>query len=100
GPEGPGVLVAGDRDRLKQVLVNLIDNAIKYTPESGQVSVEVGVEGENGFVAVEASGIGIDPAHQGRVFDRFYRVSPDRGEVGAGLGLAIVKSICQAHGGT
>ena len=100
GPEGPGVLVAGDRDRLKQVLVNLIDNAIKYTPESGQVSVEVGVEGENGFVAVEDSGIGIDPAHQGRVFDRFYRVSPDRGEVGAGLGLAIVKSICQAHGGT
>jgi heavy metal sensor kinase len=99
-PSGPGVVVAGDRERLKQILVNLIDNAIKYTPDGGQVSVDVGTEGENGFITVEDSGIGIDPAHQERVFDRFYRVSPDRGEVGAGLGLAIVKSICQAHGGT
>ncbi len=99
-PQGPSVVVAGDRERLKQILVNLIDNAIKYTPDGGQVSVEVGTEGENGFVTVEDSGIGIDPMHQDRVFDRFYRVSPDRGEVGAGLGLAIVKSICQAHGGT
>jgi signal transduction histidine kinase len=99
-PQGPHVVVAGDRERLKQILVNLIDNAIKYTHDGGEVSVSVGIEGENGFVAVEDSGIGIDPAHQERVFDRFYRVSPDRGEVGAGLGLAIVKSICQAHGGT
>ena len=99
-PHGPNVVVAGDRERLKQILVNLIDNAIKYTRDGGEVSVSVGTEGENGFVAVEDSGIGIDPAHQERVFDRFYRVSPDRGEVGAGLGLAIVKSICQAHGGT
>ena len=98
-PQGPAVVVAGDRERLKQVLVNLIDNAIKYTPHGGQVSVEVGVEGENGFVTVEDTGIGIDPRHQDRVFDRFYRVFPDRGETGAGLGLAIVKSICQAHGG-
>lgn len=99
-PQGPNVVVAGDRERLKQILVNLIDNAIKYTRDGGEVSVSVGSEGENGFVAVADSGIGIDPAHQERVFDRFYRVSPDRGEVGAGLGLAIVKSICQAHGGT
>jgi signal transduction histidine kinase len=99
-PQGPNVVVAGDRERLKQILVNLLDNAIKYTRDGGEVSVAVGTEGENGFVAVEDSGIGIDPGHQERVFDRFYRVSPDRGEVGAGLGLAIVKSICQAHGGT
>jgi two-component system phosphate regulon sensor histidine kinase PhoR len=99
-PKGPNIVVAGDRERLKQILVNLLDNAIKYTRDGGEVSVEVGTEGENGFVAVEDSGIGIDPTHQERVFDRFYRVSPDRGEVGAGLGLAIVKSICQAHGGT
>ena len=58
------VIVAGDRERLKQVLVNLIDNAIKYTPRRrAGVSVEVGIEGENGFVAVEDSGIGIDPTH-------------------------------------
>jgi len=100
GPQGPNVVVAGDRERLKQILVNLLDNAIKYTRDGGEVAVTVGSEGENGFVMVEDSGIGIDPAHQERVFDRFYRVSPDRGEVGAGLGLAIVKSICQAHGGT
>ena len=51
-------------------------------------------------IAVEDTGAGIDPEHQQRVFDRFYRVSPDRGADGAGLGLAIVKAICQAHGGT
>ncbi|HEX4273023.1 MAG TPA: HAMP domain-containing sensor histidine kinase, partial [Rhizomicrobium sp.] len=99
-PAGPPVVVAGDRDRLKQILVNLIDNAIKYTPAGGQVSVETGSEGEMGFVAVEDSGIGIDLNHHDRVFDRFYRVTPDRGDVGAGLGLAIVKSICHAHGGS
>jgi two-component system sensor histidine kinase SenX3 len=53
-----------------------------------------------GFVEVEDSGIGIDINHHDRVFDRFYRVAPDRGEAGAGLGLAIVKSICHAHGGS
>ncbi|HEX4027851.1 MAG TPA: HAMP domain-containing sensor histidine kinase [Rhizomicrobium sp.] len=98
-PSGPSVVVAGDRDRLKQILVNLIDNAIKYTPDGGRVAVETGIDGDMGFVTVEDSGIGIDPSHHDRVFDRFYRVSPDRGDVGAGLGLAIVKSICNAHGG-
>ena len=98
-PSGAGVFVAGDRERLKQVLVNLIDNAIKYTPKGGRVTVDVGTAGESGFVSVEDNGIGIDPNHMDRVFDRFYRVRPDRGEQGAGLGLAIVKSICHAHGG-
>jgi signal transduction histidine kinase len=99
-PSGLPVLVAGDRDRLKQVLVNLIDNAIKYTPQDGRVTVEAGTSGEMGFIAVEDSGIGIDSGQQDKVFERFYRVTPDRGEQGAGLGLAIVKSICHAHGGT
>ncbi len=96
---GAPVVVAGDRDRLKQVLVNLIDNAIKYTPDGGKVSVETGIDGDMGFISVEDSGIGVDLAHQERIFDRFYRVLPDRGDIGAGLGLAIVKSICHAHGG-
>jgi signal transduction histidine kinase len=99
-PSGPPVVVAGDRDRIKQVLVNLIANAIKYTSHGGRVAVEAGVEGDMGFVTVEDSGIGIDPIHHDRIFDRFYRVTPDRGDVGAGLGLAIVKSICHAHGGS
>ena len=99
-PSGPAVVVAGDRDRLKQVLVNLIHNAIKYTPNSGRVAIQTGTDGDMGFVTVEDSGIGIDPSHHDRVFDRFYRVTPDRGDVGAGLGLAIVKSIANAHGGS
>ena len=98
-PSGSPVIVAGDRDRLKQVLVNLVDNAIKYTTPGGQVRVHVGVEAENAIVTVEDSGIGITHEHQEKVFERFYRVSPDRGESGAGLGLAIVKSIIHAHGG-
>jgi len=99
-PIGPSVMVAGDRERLKQVLVNLIDNAFKYTQRGGRVSVEVGTRDDNGFVSVEDTGIGIDPRHHEKVFERFYRVTPDRGEQGAGLGLAIVRSICHAHGGT
>jgi two-component system phosphate regulon sensor histidine kinase PhoR len=99
-PGGPAVVVAGDRDRLKQILVNLLDNAIKYTPRGGIVSVESGKRNDMGFVVIEDNGIGIDPIHHHRVFDRFYRVSTDRGDMGAGLGLAIVKSICNAHEGS
>jgi signal transduction histidine kinase len=99
-PAGGPVIVAGDRERLKQVLVNLLDNAVKYTPPGGQVTVETGIENGTGFIQVEDTGIGIDPDHHERIFDRFYRVSPDRGDGGAGLGLAIVKSICHAHGGS
>lgn len=99
-PSGAPVVVAGDRERLKQVLVNLIDNAIKYTPPDGKVTVDVGTSGEMGFFSVQDTGIGIDPDHHNKVFERFYRVTPDRGEQGAGLGLAIVKSICHAHGGS
>jgi signal transduction histidine kinase len=101
GPDGdPAVAVTGDRDRLKQVLVNLIDNAIKYTQEGGEVRVSVTASGQKAQLKVQDSGIGVDPAHHVRIFDRFYRVSTDRGEAGAGLGLAIVRSICHAHGGT
>ncbi len=99
GPEGPTVIVAGDPDRLRQVLVNLLDNAIKYTPRDGRITVRVGIEKDRGFISVEDTGIGIASAHLEGIFERFYRVSPDRGEIGAGLGLAIVKSICAAHGG-
>jgi signal transduction histidine kinase len=97
---GREVLVAGDRSRLKQVLVNLIDNAIKYTNPGGTVVVDVRASGDKAELAVSDSGIGIAPGDQGMIFDRFYRVSTDRGAAGAGLGLAIVKSICHAHGGT
>lgn len=100
GPLGPSTVVAGDAGRLKQVVVNLLDNAIKYTPAGGTVTVRVGSDGDVGFLEVQDTGIGIPPEHRDRVFERFYRVAPDRGEAGSGLGLAIVKSICLAHGGT
>jgi two-component system phosphate regulon sensor histidine kinase PhoR len=94
------VIVAGDRDRLKQVMVNLIDNAIKYTPAGGSIMVRTSAHGDSAILEVEDTGIGISAEQQGRIFDRFYRVSTDRGEEGAGLGLAIVKAICHAHGGS
>jgi signal transduction histidine kinase len=94
-----GVFAAGDRDRLKQVLVNLLDNAIKYTMPGGDVSVAVSQAEGVALLTVVDTGIGIDKDDCPRIFDRFYRVTTDRGEVGAGLGLAIVRAICLAHGG-
>jgi signal transduction histidine kinase len=96
----PGVFAAGDRGRLKQVLVNLLDNAIKYTPLGGAISVVVRLGNGSAVLAVADTGIGIVSESVPLIFDRFYRVATHRGEVGAGLGLAIVKSICNAHGGT
>jgi signal transduction histidine kinase len=99
-PSGAHVMAAGDRDRLKQVLVNLLDNAIKYTRPGGSVVVSVEAAGESAILTVRDTGIGIAPEDRSRIFDRFFRVATDRGEEGAGLGLAIVRSICIAHGGT
>jgi signal transduction histidine kinase len=97
---GGPTFTAGDRSRLKQVIVNLLDNAIKYTPAGGQIAVAVGPKGNHAELMVRDTGVGIAPEHHRRIFDRFYRVSTDRGETGSGLGLSIVQSICNAHGGT
>ena len=96
---GTTASVAGDRSRLKQVIVNLIDNAVKYTPQGGRVFVNVSTEGNRAQVAVTDSGIGIAPEHHEQIFRRFFRLSADRGETGSGLGLSIARSICAAHGG-
>ena len=96
----PGVMVEGDPARLKQVIVNLLDNAIKYTPGGGRVRLSV--RREQGFAILEVAddGIGIPAEALPHVFKRFFRVdtSRSREQGGAGLGLAIVKSICTAHG--
>ena len=97
---GGPTMVSGDRNRLKQVLVNLLDNAIKYTPDGGRVTVEVKAIANRAQLTVTDTGIGIASEHREKIFDRFYRVSTDRGETGSGLGLSIAKSICNAHGGT
>jgi heavy metal sensor kinase len=102
--EGGGThgTVVGDPVRLRQVAVNLIDNAIKYTPPGG--SVRVGTAESNGAVrlTVADTGEGIAAEHLPRVFDRFYRVDKARSreQGGTGLGLSIVQSIATAHGGT
>jgi heavy metal sensor kinase len=92
--------VQGNRVRLKQVVVNLLDNAIKYTPEKG--AIQLRVHGVNGHAVLEVqdNGIGIPPDALPHVFERFYRVDAARSadSESAGLGLAIVKAICIAHG--
>jgi heavy metal sensor kinase len=98
---GLGVEVAGDRVRLQQVVVNLIDNSIKYTPAGGMIELRVGREGQSAVLEVSDNGLGI-PAHDlPHVFERFYRADKARSRAsgGAGLGLSIVKAICAAHNG-
>ena len=92
--------VHGDRSRIKQVIVNLLDNAIKYTPAHGKVMVRVHGVNRHAVLEVEDTGIGIPPDALPHVFERFYRVDKTRSAEAqsAGLGLAIVKSICAAHG--
>ena len=96
-----GIWVEGDRARLKQVVVNLLDNAIKYTPEGGAVSLEVRAENGTAVLEVADNGVGIPQDLLPRVFERFFRVDEARSRElgGAGLGLSIVKSICAAHHG-
>jgi two-component system OmpR family sensor kinase len=91
------VEVEGQPDALMILLRNLVDNAIKYTPQGGTVDVSVVAESGGVRVTVEDSGPGIPPAERERVFDRFYRV-PGSDAAGSGLGLAIIKSIADRHG--
>lgn len=95
------VKVYGDKDRLEQVMVNLIDNAIKYTPSGGKVTVKAYEDDTMIRVDVVDTGIGIPSEDVGRVFERFYRVDKGRSRQmgGTGLGLAIVKHIIVGHNG-
>lgn len=92
--------VEGNRVRLKQVVVNLLDNAIKYTPARGAIRLRVLPVNGHAVLEVEDNGIGIPPEALPHIFERFYRVDPARSAdaESAGLGLSIVKSICIAHG--
>jgi heavy metal sensor kinase len=94
--------VKGDRSRLKQIIVNLLDNAIKYTPEHGKIRIEVRAEKRHAYLEISDNGIGIPKDDLTRIFDRFHRADSIRSTAvhGTGLGLSIVRSICTAHGGT
>lgn len=94
------VNVAGDRSRIKQVVVNLIDNAIKYSLAGGTIHLSVSRQRDGALLEVKDEGIGIPQDSLSLVFERFFRVDKARSRGGAGLGLAIVKSICTAHNGT
>jgi heavy metal sensor kinase len=97
---GP-IRIRGDEVRLREVFYNLVDNAIKYTPEGGTVEIRLGRQDKVALVTVRDTGIGIPAEHLPRVFDRFYRVDKARSreQGGTGLGLSIARSIVVAHGG-
>jgi len=98
------VVVSVDRSRVRQLALNLIENAVKYTPRGGQVSVELGSSNGRAVFTVADTGIGIAPGDLPHVFDRFWRADSARTRTseraGTGLGLAICKWIAEAHGGT
>jgi signal transduction histidine kinase len=96
----PRAIVHGDRLRLGQLLSNLVSNAVKFTPEGGQVRVRVGEQDGTCQVEVTDSGVGIPADERSQLFERFYRASTATGTAGSGLGLAISKAIAEAHGGT
>ncbi|RMH31603.1 MAG: ATP-binding protein [Nitrospirae bacterium] len=91
-----------DAGQIKQLLINLLDNAIQYTPRGGKIDVRLYPDRDSVRIDIEDTGSGIPAEHLPYVFDRFYRVdaSRDRNSGCAGLGLAIAKDIVDAHGGT
>ena len=95
-------LVKADKFRIRQVLVNLITNSIKYGKENGKTTISLNLFDEQVIVEVKDNGIGIDEKHLPRLFERFYRVDKGRSreQGGTGLGLAIVKHIIEGHGET
>ncbi len=96
------IRIRGDELRLRQMFLNLISNAIKYTPEGGRLEIGMKMANDFAVIAINDSGIGISEEHLAHIFDRFYRVDKARNRMdgGTGLGLAIVKWIAEAHGGS
>ncbi len=99
-PDAP-LYVEVDPDRLQQVLLILLDNALKHTPEGGTITVSFARKGNEARLVIHDTGVGIPPEALPRLFDRFYRVNRARGrrDGGAGLGLAIARRVVEAHGG-
>jgi signal transduction histidine kinase len=95
------VAVQGDREHLRRLLLNLVDNGIKYTPAGGRVTLSLREDGAWAVLSVSDTGIGLAPGERERIFRRFYRApeAVSRGDGGSGLGLCIARSIAEAHGG-
>lgn len=99
--DSPAIALNGDEDLIRRMILNLLDNAVKYTPAGGEISLALGRENGNVEIVVRDTGIGIPEAAQPHVFDRFYRVDKARARAmgGAGLGLSIAQWIVEVHGG-
>ncbi len=99
---GENFLINADKTKIEQVLVNLIDNAIKYSAEGKTIKIDIADKGKDFLISIQDSGIGIPREHLSRIFERFYRVDKARSRRlgGTGLGLAIVKHIIILHGGS
>ena len=96
----PEVTAMADRVRFRQIVENLLSNAIKFTEPGGSVTVAAGSAGDDVYVSVADTGVGISPADQPRVFEEFQQVGdPERQRAGTGLGLALTKRLVEAHGG-
>jgi two-component system phosphate regulon sensor histidine kinase PhoR len=102
GPAGGAPTVLADRDALSIVVANLVDNAIKYTPEGGTVTLATGRAGIYATVSVRDTGIGLSAEDRERVFEEFYRVRSEQthGITGTGLGLSLVKRLVEQHQGS
>ncbi len=100
--DSPSIALNGDEDLIKRMLLNLLDNAVKYTPAGGEISLALVRQNGNAEIVVRDTGIGIPVEAQPRVFDRFYRVDKARARTmgGAGLGLSIAQWIVEVHGGS
>lgn len=93
------VMILGDRQRLQRVVANLLDNAIKYTPPGGNVTLSVATVEAGAKVEITDTGVGLDEKDIPRIFDRFYRGDKSRSTAGSGLGLSLALAIIRAHGG-
>ncbi|WP_323351355.1 two-component system sensor histidine kinase RppB [Leptolyngbya sp. CCNP1308] len=100
-PDAKTLTVRGHESELYRLLLNIVGNALEYTPKGGHVTIRLTPRDRYALINVEDTGIGIAPPEQAKIFDRFYRVNPDRSRHtgGSGLGLAIARAIAQAHGG-
>ena len=98
--DSPEYFLTGNEEMLKQVWINLLDNAIKFSPAGGVITVTISRDALHTQISVSNEGAVIEPSAQAHIFDKFYQADPSHATQGNGLGLSIVKKIVDLHGGT